>query len=89
MIIVAKLPAGSVRGSTSCVNLRLSSLPLFEVNSLFSLAVIDGPGAINPDYEIAEITIYPEGNDIYVSVHNLTQQRAQVQSEYVRFFVQI
>ena len=40
--------------------------------------MIDGPGAIDPDYEIAEITIYPEGNDIYISVHNLTQQRAQV-----------
>ena len=78
MIIAAKLPAGSVRGSTLCVNLRLASPPPFEVISLFSLAVIDGPGAIDSDYEIAEITIYPECNDIYVNVHNLMQQRPQV-----------
>ena len=78
MIIAARLPAGSVRGNTSCVNLRLSSPPPFEVNSLFSLAVIDGPGTVDPDYEIAEITIYPEGNDIYVNAHNLMRQRAQV-----------
>ena len=78
MIIVAKLPAGSVRCSTSCVNLILSSLPPFEVNFLFSLAVINGPGAVDPDYEIAEITIYPECNDIYVNAHNLMQQRPQV-----------
>ena len=53
MIIAAKLPAGSVRGSTSYV-----LISDYQVNSLFSLAVINGPGAVDPDYEIAEITIY-------------------------------